>query len=184
MLAKEAVLDAVGVGAYELHDYVEFSSWFQSTLLPVRRRIVLSSRHCLHHQSTHVRLPVLGTVPIQYRLADSQFAATSRRWRTRRRKRRRCGGVRRWCCPSGCRAPAMPTGSCISMSEVSMDETHVSHEAGCMLLSRMHRVTVHCCRPAAYAALLQLLASDDAAVQLAAINALQVCAGAAPMTCA
>jgi hypothetical protein len=30
-------------------------------------------------------------------------------------------------------------------------------------------------RPAAYAALLQLLGSDDAAVQLAAINALQVC---------
>ena len=29
-------------------------------------------------------------------------------------------------------------------------------------------------RPAAYAALLQLLGSDDAAVQLAAINALQV----------
>lgn len=35
-LAKEAVLNAVGVGAYELHDYVEFSSWFRSTLLPVR----------------------------------------------------------------------------------------------------------------------------------------------------
>lgn len=30
------MLDAAGVGAYELHDYVEFSSWFRSTLLPVR----------------------------------------------------------------------------------------------------------------------------------------------------
>jgi len=37
-LAKEAVLNAAGVGAYELHDYVEFSSWFQSTLLPVREQ--------------------------------------------------------------------------------------------------------------------------------------------------
>lgn len=34
-------------------------------------------------------------------------------------------------------------------------------------------------RPAAYGALLQLLASDDAAVQLAAINALQVSVSAA-----
>jgi hypothetical protein len=30
------LLDAVGVGAYELHDYIEFSPWFQNTLLPVR----------------------------------------------------------------------------------------------------------------------------------------------------
>jgi hypothetical protein len=37
-LTKEALLDAVGVGAYELHDYIEFSSWFRHTLLPV---------HCL-----------------------------------------------------------------------------------------------------------------------------------------
>ena len=35
-LAKEAALNAAGVGAYELHDYVEFSSWLHSTLLPVR----------------------------------------------------------------------------------------------------------------------------------------------------
>lgn len=36
VLTKEAALAAMGVGAYELHDYVDFSSWFASTLLPVR----------------------------------------------------------------------------------------------------------------------------------------------------
>jgi hypothetical protein len=35
VLAKEAVYNAAGVGAYELYDYVDFSSWFQSTLLQV-----------------------------------------------------------------------------------------------------------------------------------------------------
>ena len=36
VLAKEAVYNAVGVGAWELHDYIDFSSWFRSALLLVR----------------------------------------------------------------------------------------------------------------------------------------------------
>ena len=36
VLAKEAVYNAVSVGAFELHDYVDFSSWFRTALLAVR----------------------------------------------------------------------------------------------------------------------------------------------------
>ena len=37
-LAKEAVYCAIGVGAWELHDYIDFSPWFRSALLLVRSR--------------------------------------------------------------------------------------------------------------------------------------------------
>ena len=36
VLAKEAVYNAAGVGAYDLHDYVNFSPWYHSSLQPVR----------------------------------------------------------------------------------------------------------------------------------------------------
>ena len=36
VLAKEAVYDAVCVGAFELHDYIDFSSWFRTAMLAVR----------------------------------------------------------------------------------------------------------------------------------------------------
>ena len=36
VLAKEAVYNAVGVGSWELHDFIDFSSWFRSALLLVR----------------------------------------------------------------------------------------------------------------------------------------------------
>jgi hypothetical protein len=35
VLAKEAAYNAVGVGAYELHDYIDFMSWFNTALLQV-----------------------------------------------------------------------------------------------------------------------------------------------------
>lgn len=35
VLAKEAVYDAVCIGAFELHDYIDFSSWFRTALLAV-----------------------------------------------------------------------------------------------------------------------------------------------------
>ena len=35
VLAKEAVYNAAGVGAYGLHDYVDFKQWLQSALLQV-----------------------------------------------------------------------------------------------------------------------------------------------------
>lgn len=38
VLAKEAVYNAAGVGAYDLHDYIDFGSWYHSSLLPVRAR--------------------------------------------------------------------------------------------------------------------------------------------------
>ena len=34
--AKEAVYAAMGTGAYELHDYMDFTPWFRTTLLQVR----------------------------------------------------------------------------------------------------------------------------------------------------
>ncbi|KAK9830439.1 hypothetical protein WJX72_011753 [[Myrmecia] bisecta] len=34
VLAKEAVYNAVGTAAFELHDYIEFTSWFRMALLP------------------------------------------------------------------------------------------------------------------------------------------------------
>ena len=36
VLAKEAAYNAVGVGAYELHDYIDFGSWFNTALLQVQ----------------------------------------------------------------------------------------------------------------------------------------------------
>ena len=35
VLAKEAVYNAAGVGAYGVHDYIDFKQWLQSTLLQV-----------------------------------------------------------------------------------------------------------------------------------------------------
>ena len=35
VLAKEAVYNAAGVGAYGLHDYIDFKQWLQTTLLQV-----------------------------------------------------------------------------------------------------------------------------------------------------
>ncbi len=35
VLAKEAVYNAAGVGAYDLHDYIDFKQWFQTALLQV-----------------------------------------------------------------------------------------------------------------------------------------------------
>ena len=37
VLAKEAVYNAFGVGAYDLHDYVDFKQWLQTVLLQVHR---------------------------------------------------------------------------------------------------------------------------------------------------
>ena len=36
VLAKEAVYNAVGAGAWELLDHVDFTSWLHAALLPVR----------------------------------------------------------------------------------------------------------------------------------------------------
>lgn len=36
LLHKEAAYHALAVGAYELHDHVDFSPWLRATLLPVR----------------------------------------------------------------------------------------------------------------------------------------------------
>ena len=35
VLAKEAVYNALGVGAYDLHDYIDFKQWLQTALLQV-----------------------------------------------------------------------------------------------------------------------------------------------------
>lgn len=35
VLAKEAVYNAAGVGAYDLHEYINFKQWFQTALLQV-----------------------------------------------------------------------------------------------------------------------------------------------------
>ena len=43
-LAKEAGYNAIGVGAWELHDYIDFSSWFRNALLAVRKPM----QHTLH----------------------------------------------------------------------------------------------------------------------------------------
>ena len=44
--AKEAVYAAMGTGAYELHDYVDFTPWFRTTLLQVRVVCLLSVDCC------------------------------------------------------------------------------------------------------------------------------------------
>jgi hypothetical protein len=38
VLAKEAAYTAAGVGAYELHDYIDFRAWYHAALLRVRAR--------------------------------------------------------------------------------------------------------------------------------------------------
>ena len=45
--AKEAVYAAMGTGAYELHDYVDFTPWFRTTLLQVREACFLSVACCI-----------------------------------------------------------------------------------------------------------------------------------------
>ena len=45
VLAKEAVYNAAGVGAYDLHDYIDFKQWLQSALLQVCQD-ALSSHSC------------------------------------------------------------------------------------------------------------------------------------------
>ena len=36
VLTKEAAYNAAGVGAYELHDYIDFRAWYHAALLRVR----------------------------------------------------------------------------------------------------------------------------------------------------
>ncbi len=36
LLSYDAVLSAVAKGAYELHDYVDYSTWLRGHLIPVR----------------------------------------------------------------------------------------------------------------------------------------------------
>ena len=45
VLAKEAVYNAAGVGAYDLHDYISFGSWYHASLLPVRAHMLRLSDH-------------------------------------------------------------------------------------------------------------------------------------------
>ena len=45
--AKEAVYAAMGTGAYELHDYVDFTPWFRTTLLQVGKACCLSVDCCI-----------------------------------------------------------------------------------------------------------------------------------------
>jgi hypothetical protein len=142
-LTKEALLDAVGVGAFELHDYVEFSSWFQSTLLPVRRV----------SEATALR-----------------FSTSAAMYRTCMRQPRP---------PTTSSGGAKPPASIVvcsddqEMADVSPESALLRRRAALVLSNWVPRAG-DADRPAAYAALLQLLGSDDAAVQLAAINALQV----------
>ena len=47
VLAKEAVYNALGVGAYDLHDYIDFKQWLQTALLQVHSTLCpqLNSMH-------------------------------------------------------------------------------------------------------------------------------------------
>ncbi|CAL8468538.1 g8078 [Coccomyxa elongata] len=78
VLAKEAAYNAVGVGAYELHDYIDFGSWFNTALLqeladtspeakPLRRRAALLVGQWV------VKLPA-DTRPAAYRALLSLMA--------------------------------------------------------------------------------------------------------------
>lgn len=49
VLAKEAVYNAAGVGAYGLHDYIDFKQWLQSTLLQVCTLVKLGLTLCPSH---------------------------------------------------------------------------------------------------------------------------------------
>ena len=45
-MAKEAVMSAVAVGAYELHDCIPFSPWLRNSLLPVSVSVCVST-YCM-----------------------------------------------------------------------------------------------------------------------------------------
>lgn len=60
LLAKEAAYNAVAVGAYELHDYLQFTPWLRSTLLPVSARPPLALWPAM--QALDLRVPA-GRLP-------------------------------------------------------------------------------------------------------------------------
>lgn len=58
LLHKEAAYHAVAVGAYELHDYVDFTPWLRSTLLPVSAQMVMWMCVATHPVSASCMVPV------------------------------------------------------------------------------------------------------------------------------
>ena len=58
VLAKEAVYNAAGVGAYGLHDYIDFKQWFQSTLLQVCACTLPLSRPNIDMRDARLACPV------------------------------------------------------------------------------------------------------------------------------
>ena len=52
VLAKEAVYNALGVGAYDLHDYIDFKQWLQTALLQVHS----TAASCPQQNSMHTGL--------------------------------------------------------------------------------------------------------------------------------
>lgn len=52
VLAKEAVYNALGVGAYDLHDYIDFKQWLQTALLQVHS----TAASCPQQNSMHTAL--------------------------------------------------------------------------------------------------------------------------------
>ena len=45
VLAKEAAYNAVGVAAWDLHDYLDLTAWLHASLLPVRVLIATLAYH-------------------------------------------------------------------------------------------------------------------------------------------
>ncbi len=129
VLAKEAAYNAVGVGAYELHDYIDFGSWFNTALLQVQT--ILGPTSYSHGQ------PQLKKLSSFY---GGVVASISLRWVDLQ-----------------------------ELADTSPEAKPLRRRAALLVGQWVVKLPADT-RPAAYRALLSLMADEDTALQLAAVS--------------
>ena len=85
VLHKEAAYNAVGVGAYQLHDLINYNDWLHGSLLPVCYHVLIFALYISESFNKAIRW-LLGM--IHYRTVWTSIGLCNRQWRT---AGRRCG---------------------------------------------------------------------------------------------
>ena len=184
VLAKEAVYNAAGVGAYDLHDYIDFKQWFQTALLQVCQDMNADHGGCGEKTGAEssdlisIHASACLCIGRGYTYVSSASCSTSH-----------CGLIVSFSPPqnvlqmSHCMVrsgnfknwwqSALQTSTAVccvqDMADTSAEAKPVRRRAA-MLLGQWAVKLPATERPAAYRSLITLMNEEDAAVQLAAVS--------------
>ena len=175
VLAKEAVYNAAGVGAYDLHDYIDFKQWFQTALLQVCQ--VLSADHGGCGEKTGIEYRDLISIPASACLCGSSASCSlwsccvfSSKCAANVSLHGQIRQLQKWA------AIGTAVGQCCvqDMADTSAEAKPLRRRAA-MLLGQWAVKLPATERPAAYRSLITLMNEGDAAIQLAAVSLLLCC---------